>query len=512
MLFNSFQFLLIFLPIALVGWHLASRHLSRQIALHWLLVCSLVFYSCWHAPHVLLLGTVVMANYFLCRGIASARGPARKWWLGSAVTANLLVLGWYKYAGFILENLPLPRWVEMFHVPAALPLGVSFFTFQLVAFAVDVYRGFPAERRPGIFALVVSFFPHLIAGPILHPRKFLAQFDQHPMQGLRSAELSLGLTWFVIGLFKKVGIADGVGQWVGGVFDAVPGTSLTFLDAWTAALAYTFQLYFDFSGYSDMAIGLGWMFGLRIPFNFDSPYKATSIVDFWRRWHMTLSQLLRDYVYIPLGGNRLGPTRRYTNLMLTMLIGGFWHGAGWSFIVWGGLHGTALVVAHLWGFRRSEGAGGESSAPSWWQREAGWLATFFFIIATWVVFRSDSLTRAGEMLKAMTGLNGVELPQSYVGFLHRLGLGWLPVSAHTDSPWLIFRGISQWLSLAALLVVVKYLPNSQELMRQAAPTGQAWTQRLFWRPSLAWSLLISAGLAISLLRMVKSSEFLYFQF
>ena len=510
MLFNSFEFIFLFLPVVLLGWHVLGRSGALTSAKGWLLGCSLFFYAWWHPPHLALLLLVLGANYFHCLAIAKQKERRRRQLLALTVTVDLLLLGFYKYSGFVSENLVAMGVHGLSPVALALPLGISFYTFQQIAFAVDVYRGHPAERRPVIYALVVTFFPHLIAGPILHPRKILPQFDALKSGGLRAEHMAPGLALFAMGLFKKTGIADGVASWATPVFDSAAGTAISFLDAWTAALAYTFQIYFDFSGYSDMAIGLGWMFGLRMPVNFNSPYKARSIVDFWRRWHMTLSELLRDYVYIPLGGNRNGPVRRHLNLMATMLIGGLWHGAGWTFILWGGCHGAALILNHLW--TQLAGERGAAKVTVWWRREVSWILTFGVLVGTWVIFRSGTLTRAGELLASMTGLKGVSLPPSYAALADHLGMHILFTGGGVQSRWLVFQGVEQLFIFGLLILWVRWMPNTQEVMGLVSEETREIPRRWQWRPNLAWTVFVSLALLVGILRMARSSEFLYFQF
>ena len=296
-----------------------------------------------------------------------------------------------------------------------LPLGISFFTFQKIAYLVDAYRG---EVRAGgflSFALFVTFFPQLIAGPIVHHSEVIPQFGQKSTYRPNLDNLSMGIGIFVLGLAKKTVLADSIATYATPVFRAAQaGADPTLFEAWGGALAYTFQLYFDFSGYSDMAIGLALMFNIRLPINFNSPYKATNIIDFWRRWHITLSRFLRDYLYIPLGGNRHGVARRYANLMLTMLLGGLWHGAGWTFIVWGGLHGIFLVINHFW-HALGVGSATTSGARPGSDGSAARTITFLAVMVAWVFFRAEDFDAATRILAGMAGLNGVQLPASYHG-------------------------------------------------------------------------------------------------
>src|SRR6195952_3334913 len=377
MLFNSWLFILVFLPIALAGYFWLGR--SGDLApVLWLALASLVFYSVSNWQFVPLLLASVAFNYLIGWLLITKqlRSTTRFAVLTAGVTVDLLVLGIFKYAGFFAANLNA-MFSTGFTLNILLPVGISFYPFTQIAFLVDAYRGNVARYRLPHYALFVTYFPHLIAGPILHHKDMIPQFERAETKRPDPHLILCGLIIFAIGLFKKTCLADGIQPLVSLAFGP---NAPTFDQAWLGALAYTFQLYFDFSGYSDMAIGISLMFGIFLPLNFNSPYKATSIIDFWRRWHMTLSQFLRDYLYIPLGGNRHGRTLRYANLMITMLLGGLWHGAAWTFVVWGALHGAYLCINHAWKRFGPEVAPRLRPAAA----VAGAVLTFLAVVVAWV--------------------------------------------------------------------------------------------------------------------------------
>src|SRR6202158_5931132 len=394
MLFNSYAFIFLFLPIALVGYFVMGR-LGNLAPVIWLALASLVFYSVSNWQFVPLLLASVAFNYVIGLLLISKRlrPGLRVAVLTVGVTGDLLVLGTFKYAGFLAANLNAVFSTGL-TLDILLPVGISFYTFTQIAFLVDAYRGNVARYALPHYALFVTYFPHLIAGPILHHKDMIPQFERAESKRPDAHLILCGLIIFAIGLFKKTCLADGIQPFVALAFG--PATP-SFAQAWIGALAYTFQLYFDFSGYSDMAIGISLMFGVFLPLNFNSPYKATNIVDFWRRWHMTLSQFLRDYLYIPLGGNRRGPALRYVNLMITMALGGLWHGAAWTFVIWGVLHGLYLCVNHAW--NNYGPAIPPRLAPS--ANLVALVLTFLSVVVAWVFFRADSLSTALYVLSKM---------------------------------------------------------------------------------------------------------------
>ena len=391
MLFNSQPFILAFLPATLALYYLAAgRRTLRQLVV---VGASVLFYACWNWRFAPFLLALTLANWLLTR-LHGRDG--RRLWLDTGIALNLGVLGVCKYANFLAANLAALAGSVHRHWPIVLPLGISFFVFQKIAYLVDLRRG---DRRVyGLldFAEFVLFFPQLIAGPIVRHHEIIPQFGR-PVRGPDTAEhLARGLVLFTIGLAKKAGIADVIAVNPDAVFAAASaGHAPGLLAAWTGAVTYGLQIYFDFSGYSDMAIGLALMFGLRLPFNFDAPYRSASLRDFWRRWHVTLSRFLRDYVYIPLGGNRCARPRELGNLFATMLLGGLWHGAAWTFVAWGALHGAGLAANHVWA-----GSGRRLGRP------VGWVLTTAFVLVAWVLFRAPDFGTASRMLAGMAGLHG----------------------------------------------------------------------------------------------------------
>src|ERR1700733_1146278 len=401
MLFSSYTFLFQFLPAVVLAFAAARRH-SPRAGILVLAGASLFFYGAWRPVYLLLLLASIAANFSL--GLLM-EDPRRRRAIGMlGVALNLALLGYFKYTDFIFGSIHALSGVPLPSLDIVLPLGISFFTFQQIAYLVDVMRGARVERDIVSYTLFVSFFPHLIAGPLVHHAEMIPQFKRGRTS--RSAVLAArGIAIFAAGLFKKVVIADNLAQFVSPVFahlDAGGGVTMPW--AWLATLAYTSQIYFDFSGYSDMAIGLALLFGIRLPVNFRSPYQATSIIEFWRRWHITLSRFLRDYLYIPLGGNRLGEQRRYFNLIVTMLLGGLWHGAGWNFLIWGGLHGIYLAINHLWRGWRAAVARASATGPA--AKGLGWAVTFFAVIIAWVFFRARTMAGAWQMLAGLFGFGG----------------------------------------------------------------------------------------------------------
>src|ERR1700742_1018471 len=394
MLFSSYTFLFQFLPAVVLAFAAARRH-SPRAGILVLAGASLFFYGAWKPIYLVLLLASIGTNFSL--GLLM-ENPLRRRSVGMlGVTLNLALLCYFKYTNFIFDSISALSGAPLPFVNVVLPLGISFFTFQQIAYLVDVMRGARVERDILSYTLFVSFFPHLIAGPLVHHAEMIPQFKRGRTG--RSAVLAArGLAIFAAGLFKKVVIADNLAQFVSPVFAHLDaGGSVAPSWAWLATLAYTQQIYFDFSGYSDMAVGLALLFGIRLPVNFRSPYKATSIIDFWRRWHITLSRFLRDYLYIPLGGNRLGEQRRYTNLLATMLLGGLWHGAGWNYLIWGGLHGIYLSLNHLWQSWR--GAAAKASSSNHLADIAAWALTFGAVVLAWVFFRAKTASGAWAMLK-----------------------------------------------------------------------------------------------------------------
>src|SRR6195952_4224997 len=377
MLFSSYAFLFQFLPVVALAFAMARR-VSPRCGIWALAFASLIFYGAWKPVYLLLLLASVGSNFALGLWMED---PLRRRAIGTiGVALNLALLCYFKYTNFILDSLNALTGAPLPFLDIILPLGISFFTFQQIAYLVDVMRGAKVERDIVSYTLFVSFFPHLIAGPLVHHAEMIPQFKRG--RSGRSAVLAArGLALFAAGVFKKVVIADNLAQFVTPVFAHLDaGGGVTTEWAWLSTLAYTLQIYFDFSGYSDMAVGLALLFGIRLPVNFRSPYKATSIIEFWRRWHITLSRFLRDYLYIPLGGNRLGEIRRYLNLLVTMLLGGLWHGAGWNFLIWGGLHGLYLCINHVWQAWRV----GRSSESSPFVKAISWAITFAAVVLAWV--------------------------------------------------------------------------------------------------------------------------------
>jgi alginate O-acetyltransferase complex protein AlgI len=518
MLFNSYVFIFAFLPLTLAGYFILGRF-KPMLAAAWLTASSLFFYGWWNPVYVGLLALSVCFNY-VC-GMAIARAGvrsdqrARKRWLIFAVTVNLAVLAYYKYANFFLAGVNQVSGAGWSFGEIVLPLGISFFTFTQIAFLADAYYGKAREYNFVHYGLFVTYFPHLIAGPVLHHAEMMPQFAQRTTYRVSAENFAVGITIFTIGLFKKVMLADNVGEYARPVFDAAAtGVELTALEAWCGALAYTFQLYFDFSGYSDMAIGLSRMFGVILPLNFHSPYKAVNIIDFWRRWHMTLSRFLRDYLYISLGGNRKGVARRYLNLMITMVLGGLWHGAGWTFVLWGALHGLYLAVNHGWRALRAR-LGQDLKQSTWWGRACACLLTFIAVVIGWVLFRAADFAAAVAMLKAMAGFNGLVLPDFWLPKWGAVGQ-WLVAHGvrFGDTRDLVGGGVVNWIWI--LLLVVWFAPNTQQLLAAYRPAlalfAEHYRGRLAWRPTPLYAMLAAALALIAIFNLHKQSEFLYFQF
>ena len=382
MLFNSYEYLYLFLPLALAGFFALQR--SSNAALAWLVAASLGFYAWWNPWHVPVVIGSIAVNFWVGRRIMATASNRTRWlWFG--IACNLLLLGGFKYTHFVWGIAADLSAASMTLPAIALPLGISFFTFTQIAYLVDTARGDVRETNPLYYALFVTFFPHLLAGPIIHHKEMMPQFADTANRRFNAENFARGLFLLALGFGKKVLIADPLGTAANAGYADIG--ALGFLDAWMTTLAYTFQIYFDFSGYTDMALGAALMFNIRLPVNFNSPYLAANIQDFWRRWHITLSRFLRDYLYVPLGGNRAGEWRIAGNVMATFLLGGLWHGAGWTFIVWGGLHGAALVICRAW------------QRTGWRMHQFAAIAlTFFFVHVTWIFFRAPSLSDAWRML------------------------------------------------------------------------------------------------------------------
>ena len=507
MLFSSYTFLFQFLPAVALSYAAARRH-SPRAGILVLAAASLFFYGAWRPIYLLLLLASVAANFSLGLWMEDPRRQRAIGMLGVAL--NLALLCYFKYTNFIFDSINTLTGAPLPFVNIVLPLGISFFTFQQIAYLVDVMRGAKVERDIVSYTLFVSFFPHLIAGPLVHHAEMIPQFKRG--RTARSAVLAArGLAIFASGLFKKVVIADNLAQFVSPVFSHLDaGGSVTAPWAWLATLSYTLQIYFDFSGYSDMAVGLALMFGIRLPVNFRSPYKAISIIEFWRRWHITLSRFLRDYLYIPLGGNRLGEQRRYINLMVTMLLGGLWHGAGFNFLIWGGLHGLYLCANHLWqAWRgaRSKAFGKKIPRESSMALTTGlsWAVTFAAVVIAWVFFRARTAAGAWQMLGGLFGLDAGSSAYVSPGVVRVMDL---PLLVGEGRLLLIGSGMVMFaLALALGLPNVPQIFAYREYRR--APERSTW---LRWRPNLAWSLLSALALAISLFGMWQRLEFLYFQF
>ncbi|HIP11231.1 MAG TPA: MBOAT family protein [Arcobacter sp.] len=396
MLFNSVEYIFIFLPIVFFIYYYLNEKRLLTASKAFLVFASLFFYSWWNVAYLPLILISMLFNYTIGNSFVKNKNISNKSILIFGVIANLSLLGYFKYADFFIENINQVSNNDISLLHLALPLAISFFTFQQIAYLVDSYRGETKEYDFLNYAIFVTFFPQLIAGPIVHHKEMMPQFANIKNKVKNYKNIATGLFIFSMGLFKKVIIADHFAKVANMGYQNTE--ILNIAEAWATSLSYTFQLYFDFSGYTDMAIGAALLFNIKLPINFNSPYKALSIQDFWRRWHMTLSRFLRDYIYIPLGGNRKGNISTYYNLMATFILGGLWHGAGWTFIFWGFLHGFALIVHRSWntlGFKMN--------------KILAWFITFNFINLTWVFFRAENFSSATELIKNMFNIYSIEL-------------------------------------------------------------------------------------------------------
>jgi alginate O-acetyltransferase complex protein AlgI len=537
MLFNSAIFIFVFLPITLVVYYTLNALRLDRAAIVWLVVASAVFYAWFSVRYLALLAVLIVFNYLM--GVLLARdfhaGRRRPALLAFGIAINLCVLGYFKYTNFFIDNVNVLFGSDFVLRQIILPIGISFFTFQKIAYLVDAYRGETKEYNFLDFSLFVMYFPQLIAGPIVHHKEMIPQFSGSTDRRFNVQDLACGIVLFTIGLTKKAVLADTLVGLADPVFAEAQARHIPSLyDAWSGVLAFTLQIYFDFSGYTDMALGLALMMSIRLPLNFDSPYQATNIIDFWRRWHMTLSRFLRDYLYIPLGGNRHGEPRRFANLMLTMLIGGLWHGSSWTFVAWGALHGLYLIINHAW--QRYGGALHFPLRGTVAGRSAAWVITVVAVLVAWVFFRSESFAAAKAMLRGMAGWGGFGVPNhpSFIGqqLASLFGLFGLKLEGHSLA---LLNSFGRACMLGILLAAVAILPNSQQLLAGLRPAlqkvvpsqfGRWLGHTIVWRPlltvdgsiqlnlltGLLFASLFLAAIIWQTLRTTSLQPFIYFQF
>jgi D-alanyl-lipoteichoic acid acyltransferase DltB (MBOAT superfamily) len=462
-LFNSYEFLLAFLPIVAAVYFAINRVRPGLAGNAWLVAASLFFYAWWRAEYLALLAASIAVNFSIGRAIMrrAAAGSPTKALLVAGIAFDLALLGYYKYANFFVENVAALLGTTPPHLNVVLPIGISFFTFTQIAFLVDAQRRRAEEPNPVNYALFVTYFPHLLAGPILHHREMMPQFADPTNKRVQWDNVARGLALLAIGLGKKVLVADPLALQANDAFASV--VPLTFADAWLAILCYTMQIYFDFSGYTDMALGMSLMMNIRLPQNFDSPYRQRNLQEFWRHWHMTLTRFLRDYVYIPLGGNRRGEAWTCCALVLTFVLGGLWHGANWTFVAWGLMNGVGLVIVRLW-----------SKSGIRLPVLAAWAITFLFVNVAWVFFRAPDLHTAGTFLASMFGAQG------FTGF----------------------RGVPAPYTLATLAIACAIVAFPKNSARVAAEMSFGWPMQV------VTALLLAAGI----LSLGNPTEFLYFNF
>lgn len=493
MIFSSTAFILAYLPIVFFVYFGLNKLRLVPAGKLWLVAASIFFYGYWSIDYIPLLLASIFFNFVIgCAISPHAKGlrlhASRKTVLAFSIAANIALLGYFKYANFFIDNLNTATGSNYSLTEIILPLGISFYTFTQIAFLVDSYKGEAKEYDFVNYALFVTFFPHLIAGPILHHKEMMGQFKSKWTLAIRYRHILMGLFIFSIGLFKKVMIADTFAIWADAGFAS--GASHDFFSSWATSLSYTFQLYFDFSGYCDMAIGAALLFNIWLPINFNSPYKSLDIQDFWRRWHMTLSRYLRDYLYIPLGGNRCSPARIYFNLMATFVLGGLWHGASWMFVIWGALHGGALVIHRLW---KQMGM----SMPN----PLAWLVTFLFVNVTWVFFRATSLDDAMTILSGMVNFRSItaatvaDVPTSnlaWAGVVSDKLIDILPIGIAANA-------------LCYALIAAAFVIITQKNSFEITTTGKAGAAKIVW---------MSVLFSIAMYSTVQSTStvFLYFNF
>jgi len=479
LLFNSYVFIFVFLPLSFFIYFFLLQKRLMVAAKSFLIFASLFFYSWWSIKYLPIILFSILFNYSIGNSINGNYKNVRihnKSLLIFGITVNIALLGYFKYMDFFIENFNSVFDTSHSLLHLTLPLAISFFTFQQIAYLVDSYRGETSEYNFLNYALFVTFFPQLIAGPIVHHAEMMPQFTSRWNQVKRYKNIATGVFVFSIGLFKKVIIADTLSIYATAGFDHA--SALNLLEAWATSLSYTFQLYFDFSGYTDMAIGAALLFNIKLPINFYSPYKSLTIQDFWRRWHITLSRFLRDYVYIPLGGNRRGSYRTYSNLLMTFVLGGIWHGAGWTFVLWGFLHGMALVVYRVWKFIGFE-----------MPKIVAWFVTFNFINITWIFFRAKEWKDAVKVLGSMFNFDNIVLPKS------------ISISLNEFNP--VFHNINgdKWtvIMLMTSFAIVLFFKNSMQKIED-------------FKLNFYTLLLSSIAFVVSMLFLGRVSEFLYFNF
>ena len=542
MLFNSYEFIFAFLPVTLVAFYILGAR-SRTWSLHWLILASFFFYAWWRPFNVLLIAPSILINFILARILQrlAVNENRRKTSLAVLVVGivfNVMFLGYFKYSYFLGSAINDVFGANLALTQVILPLGISFITFQKIAFLVDVHGGRVPSFTLRDYGLFVLFFPQLIAGPIVHYREMMPQFHRVSCRPDKE-NFSVGLALFVFGLFKKVVLADGIAEHVSPIYDfAAAGHTVSLLPAWFAAIGFTLQIYFDFSGYTDMALGLARFFGVRLPANFNSPLKATSIIDFWLRWHMTLTRFLTAYLYNPLAlwltRRRMakglpglgGPTPSVGAffqllvgpLLLTMFVSGFWHGAGYQFILWGLLHGLYLSINHAWRLFGPK-IWASKEAYDRFMRPTGLALTFLAVAVSMVLFRSPNTEVAKELLQGMAGLNGIGLPQRLLALLGPLP-GFLPfVKASAGMSVRELATVAAW--LGALLLGALALPNTLEVMARyepalgvrATPTApRSPLSVLGWTPTIPWALAMSCLVIAAVIQLGGKSEFLYWQF
>jgi alginate O-acetyltransferase complex protein AlgI len=519
MLFSSNYFIFFFLPASVIGYHLLSRQ-GRTALLTWLTLASLFFYAWWNPAYLLLLMASIVLNFLFSHLLGPKSNPNnRSRWLFAAIVSNLLLLMWFKYLFPLLNFFHRLGLVRHGFADVILPLGISFFTFTQIAYLIDLRQGIAKQQGLLPYSVFVTFFPHLIAGPIIHPREIMPQLEGDRLGSLRSDDMALGFSWFILGLGKKVLIADRMAPLADVVY-AHP-TRFGFTGTWLGVICYAMQLYFDFSGYSDMALGLARMFSIEFPVNFHSPYKAPSILEFWQRWHMTLSRYIAEYLYTPIlqavnsrrmkAGKKVSRKAQATlegfvqmiffPTMTAMFIAGIWHGAGVQFLIFGLLHGFYLVVNHAWRLLTPKGSSLHAKLPV----PLSVLITFFCVVVGDIFFRANGVHDAVYIFGTMVGVHGVGLPFNGNSLLREI----------PRTSVFLTKVSTAVAAIAACCAIVWGMPNTQEILGQLTRDMvrlPSLLSRLMWRPTAAWSFAIMILFCLSILMLDTSTRFLYFQF